>query len=221
MTSDRPSFSEVKAFFIDFDGTLVNTIPLLNNVYYQFLSSRGHQGNEEEFEFLNGQKLTEIIAFIKEKYALEEGDVELKNAYEKLIRERFYVELELFPGARKFLDKALNYGKIYIVSSTIKDLLLSCIESLDLLSIVEDILSGDDISEGKPHPEIYLKALNLADVSPNEAVVFEDSDNGVEAALAAGIPTIFMHRKEAPFTKRALYSAENWDEARKWLGEGV
>jgi len=49
---------------------------------------------------------------------------------------------------------------------------------------------GDDVSQGKPHPECYLRALEIAGLEPSSALAFEDSEHGIRAASAAGIPTI-------------------------------
>ena len=48
------------------------------------------------------------------------------------------------------------------------------------------ILTGEDVKEGKPNPEVYLSAMKMLDVTPNETIVFEDSDIGIAAAVNAG-----------------------------------
>ena len=58
---------------------------------------------------------------------------------------------------------------------------------------IHHVVSGSDVTHGKPHPEIFLKALGgFENVKPEEALVFEDSPLGIKAANRAGMPAIFV-----------------------------
>ena len=71
------------------------------------------------------------------------------------------------------------------------------------------ILCSEDVKEAKPSPEIFLKLLNLANFNREEALIFEDSYNGIEASNAAEIP--FINVKEYCF-KKLLKEVENINE---------
>jgi len=69
------------------------------------------------------------------------------------------------------------------------------------------ILTSEDITEGKPHPEIYIKAASRLGIAPNEMLVLEDSQNGCRAAVAAGAIAIAVpgpHSRRHDFTGAAL-----------------
>jgi HAD superfamily hydrolase (TIGR01509 family) len=58
--------------------------------------------------------------------------------------------------------------------------------------VVEVVVTGDDVSRLKPDPEVYMRALELLDLPPENALAIEDSENGLRAAAAAGLPTVIV-----------------------------
>jgi HAD superfamily hydrolase (TIGR01509 family) len=73
--------------------------------------------------------------------------------------------------------------------------------------IVETIVTGDDVSRLKPDPEVYLRALDLLSVSPQNALVIEDSEPGLRASTAAGLATVVVtndYTADDDFTGAAL-----------------
>ena len=80
--------------------------------------------------------------------------------------------------------------KTCVASTASKKNLYRVLKHFNLDLYFDIIISGDDVSKGKPSPEVYIKALDLLDCEPEEALVFEDSEVGCEAAEAAGIQYI-------------------------------
>lgn len=71
----------------------------------------------------------------------------------------------------------------------------NALDYLGLSQSFDYVLAGEEVSEGKPSPEIYIKVLNHFKLSPNEALVFEDSEIGMEASKRAGINFIHVNNK--------------------------
>lgn len=68
--------------------------------------------------------------------------------------------------------------------------LMATLNARGYRSAFNAIVTRDDVSDGKPSPEIFLKAASLLDVAPNECLVYEDSDEGVEAARLANMDVV-------------------------------
>lgn len=85
-----------------------------------------------------------------------------------------------------------NHIKIAVATSTPKSLTIKRLRYLGLVDYFDAIFCGDDVKYRKPHPEIYLKAIKYFNVSPQDAIVIEDSPSGVEAAFRANIPCIMV-----------------------------
>ena len=102
----------------DFDGVIVNSIQLLKDVYYDFLSEFGVEGNELEFQSLNGPSIKEVVSILKEKYQIEESYVELLKDY-KIRLKQAYIEAPLVDNALLTLQnlKERNIDLALVTSS--------------------------------------------------------------------------------------------------------
>ncbi|MGM9985781.1 MAG: HAD family hydrolase, partial [Bacillaceae bacterium] len=95
------------------------------------------------------------------------------------------------------LDELLQYLQannipMVVATSTYRKMALWILEKAGVLGYFKGIVCGDEVKESKPDPEIFVKACNLLGLQPEECIVIEDSENGLRAAHAAGIRTIFI-----------------------------
>jgi beta-phosphoglucomutase-like phosphatase (HAD superfamily) len=86
------------------------------------------------------------------------------------------------------------------------------IAALDIRSLLDLVLTAEDVSRGKPDPEIYLKAAQRLGMTPAECLVLEDSLNGITAATRAGMNVIAM---ATPFTGAAIHAGKLVDD--EWI----
>jgi HAD superfamily hydrolase (TIGR01509 family) len=178
----------------DFDGVIVDSVSFLYEIYTDFLKEFGIKGNQEEFNLLNGPKLSEIVSFLKKKYHIQKDEKELLKIYQKKIAS-IYKNIKLNEDVENIL-KWLKHENITIAlaTSSKKEEVFSVLKKYGLEQYFDFIITGDDIKEAKPSPEIYNAVKNKY---PNcEYYVIEDSENGLEAASSAGMKTIFYNPKE-------------------------
>ena len=81
--------------------------------------------------------------------------------------------------------KADGY-KIGVASNSVRNSIITMMEMSDLLKYIDVVVSNQDVKEGKPNPEIYLKAIASVGAEPDECLVIEDNINGIKAGQAAG-----------------------------------
>lgn len=97
-------------------------------------------------------------------------------------------EQPIMPGVENYLLRGRALGlKIGLASSSSCAWVTGHLKRLDLIEHFDSILGSDDVKRTKPAPDLYLLSLEKLGVSPDQAVVFEDSPNGVAAAKTAGI----------------------------------
>lgn len=115
-------------------------------------------------------------------------DLRKEQLYRKLLRADGIAEL---PGVRDLLEALKNTGIPAVVgSSTPRRNLEVTIEILGLEGFFQDLVSANDVTRGKPDPEVFLKAASAIDREPARCIVFEDSLHGIEAGLAGGMKVV-------------------------------
>ncbi|EME3494653.1 HAD family phosphatase [Enterococcus faecium] len=179
-----------KLFIFDMDGLLLETGRLAYRAYVKSAQKYDYEMRKEVYYLLTGQ--TEMA--VREQMGILYGeDVpyikwrEAINQYkEKIVKEdkRVYTK----KGAEEILSFAKERGIHTIVaSSNTREKIEMYLRMENLYDFFEQIISGDDVEKGKPEPEIFLKACSKMNIHPSEALVFEDSIAGIEAARRAGI----------------------------------
>lgn len=169
----------------DLDGVIVDSLPGLFKVYCTFLECYGGKPSDEEFNFLNGPSLSEICAYLVTHHELEISIEKAIAHYQALINE-MPMSLEACPGVLSFIEtlKRLDYEMI-IVSSGSQQHISNALNTLGINDFFSTVISGDEVAQSKPSPEIYLKAKSC--FPERSLIVIEDSDNGVLAASSAGL----------------------------------
>ncbi len=206
---------QTTTLLIDFDGTMVDTVPTLFRMYMNFLAEHGAEGSEKEFNYLNGRAGHEAIVYLKETYELPQSMEELALDYMMKLREFYASDVEFFPGTVEFLRAARANGlRLAIVSAASGELIKSTLKRHGAEGLIEAVVSPEGLKHAKPDPAIFLQALSIMGVTPVETLVIEDALNGIRAALAAGIPTVAICRGGTPpdMPNGVLATVSNWDE---------
>ncbi len=177
----------VKALIFDFDGLLFDTERVWDKTHFKFLKLKNF--SDMEVGDTTGIGLRDFIEILQSKGLPGETD-ELLSEY----REIFYEILKnsrdlLMSGALEILEKARKKGLIIALNSgghtelKLREM-LGEEKVLDYFSV---IVSSDDVTKGKPAPDVYLETLKKLNLPPNVCLAFEDSVNGVKSATGAGI----------------------------------
>lgn len=217
MTSNTPFSKKTKALLIDFDGTLVDSLPFLKSLYRQILIDYQKKGSDEEFEKLNGRTLSEIAKYLKGQYGLAVEERELLERYKERLSENYLDEIVIYPKAKLFLAQAKRQGfKLALISSCPKKLIESFLKNENITDF-DAIYGGEDAAKSKPEPDMFLNALKNLKLDADEALAIEDSFNGITAAHLAKLKVIALHNKENMNHLEGIYYAKNWDEIIGWL----
>ena len=182
----------MKGIFFDFDGTLVQSLESMFHVYSLFLSRRGEPASKIEFEKLNGPPLIEVVRCLKEWRNLPESNQLLLAEYNDLIDES-YINSPPSVGAIKLIHEAVKHSyRLVIVTSNKRSRVEAWLALNGLTDTFYLIIDGEDVRNGKPHPEPYLLALKKSRLCPSNVVAVEDSIQGATSALQAGLVTYLL-----------------------------
>jgi len=177
----------LRAVTFDLDGLMVNTEELYDVVMQELCLRRSLQFTDDLRVKMMGRPGHISIAYMIEHHALVDDTVEgLLEESDLLFSGVLEERLELMPGLTELLDVLETAGiPKGIGTSSRRKYVDQVLSRFGLADRFRFILSADDVTHGKPHPEIYLSAAERHGVSPGQMMVLEDSQNGCAAAVAA------------------------------------
>jgi len=209
--------SALQAVLFDMDGTIVDTEPYWIAAEYALVEAHGGTWSDEHAHALVGNALPASGAYIR-----EHGNVDLEPELivELLLDDVVRAALERMPwrpGARELLA-ALGTADVpaAMVTMSYRRLADTVVEAIapDEFAVV---VTGDEVSDGKPHPEAYLTAAQRLGVDPRRCVAIEDSPTGISSARAAGCVVVAVphHVPIAPYPDLTIVaSLEQLDVAQ-------
>ncbi len=183
--------NNLKAVLWDMDGVIADTAALHCRSWQMAFTKRGVDFTEEDFKNHFGQRNDTIIRSQIGKDISNEIIEAIARDKEEGFRKDARGKLSPFEGVLNLLKIISHHGFLCaIASSAPLENVQMILEELDIKSYFRAIVHGKEVNEGKPSPEVFLKAAQKLDVSPQDCIVIEDATAGVKAARAAGMRCI-------------------------------
>jgi len=183
----------LKAIIFDLDGTLVDSLPYHHESWRIFFKNNNLEENdftEILKEYKGGGTLELMTSVFGNMYTKEELE-QMTDDKEIIFRDIYKSKIYPIEGLKKFLDNLKESNiSLSIGSNAIRKNVIMTIEELGITNYFSSIICGDEVSKGKPDPEMYIKTLSNLKVNKDECVIFEDSIEGIEAAKNADIKVI-------------------------------
>ena len=179
-----------KALIFDFDGLIVDTETVIYESWAEIYERNDQILELNTYKNCVGSNFEHFHPGIElEKRLGKKFNWAIIDAErEELIRQRLEQKEER-TGLRYFIENAKEKGlELAIASSSSRNWVLGWIEKLELSNYFSAFVNRDDVETNKPDPELFLTAAKSLGIHPSEALIFEDSENGLKAATAAGIP---------------------------------
>jgi len=199
----------IRAVAFDLDGTLIDTEPTFAAAARRLLARRGKELLPDVMHQIMGTPAREALPFFRARHGLTESVEVLAVEY----REDFFAALggegvTLMPGALDLLNRLERKGTPFgIATSSTRAYVEKVLGPHALLPRFAFVLTADDVTQGKPDPEIYRKAAARHNSPPPAMLVLEDSVNGLHAAKAAGARCIVVPHGLVDGTALALADA--------------
>lgn len=183
--------NKIEACIFDLDGVICDTAKFHFKAWQRLANELGFDFTEEENEQLKGVSRVESLNLI-----LKWGGKDIRDEEEKALlaeqKNTWYLALiqnmtpaDILPGVEKFLKDLQKRGvKIGLGSASKNSRMI--LDRLELTHYFEVLIDGNSTSKSKPHPEVFLLGAEGLGVLPKNAIVFEDAEKGIEAAVAGG-----------------------------------
>lgn len=177
----------IRGVVFDLDGLMFNTEEVFHQAGNVLLRKRGHELTRDLLSRMMGRRAKESFALLIEELGLSETVDDLLTESDEIFEEMLETQLAPMPGVFDLLEELESRGLPKgVATSSSRPYLERILNRFDLLARFSFTLTAEDVTHGKPHPEIYQSAAQRLQMPPEALVVFEDSETGSKAAAAAG-----------------------------------
>ena len=190
----------IKGFIFDLDGVIVDTAVFHFRAWRKVSRKLGGDFTEAQNEQLKGINRVDSLKKIVEWTKAEVDDLQFQALQEQ--KNHWYLDLvsglgpnDALPGAIDFLLQTHSKGILIALGSASKNAPM-VLKKLGITELFGAIIDGNNVINGKPHPEVFLKGANALGLKPSECLVFEDSIAGVKAAKQAGMSSVGIGEAE-------------------------
>lgn len=199
MSADELKTMDIRAALIDMDGVLYDSMPYHAHAWVRMLAEEGITASTEEFFALEGMTGAAVIDIVMRR---EKGRAASAEEARRMYRRKTELFLaqgrkRMMPGAPAVLEalKARHVMRVLVTGSGQESLIESIARDFPGAFSRRRMITANDVTQGKPHPEPYLRGLEKAileipDLLPGQVIVIENAPLGVQAGKAAGLFTI-------------------------------
>lgn len=200
----------LKAVIFDMDGVIIESEPLHHIAYHNMFKDVNIQVSDTLYESFTGKSTINVCKQLCTLFNLKEPPehlVSLKRKHFDFVFEND-TSFSLIEGVFDLIkDYHNNHLTLVLASSATMPSIDRIFNKFDLNPYFKAKLSGADLKQSKPHPEIFMNAVKASGFNTHECIVIEDSTNGIEAAKGAGVFSVgydSFHSKNQDYSKADL-----------------
>jgi len=180
--------NDVKAVIFDLDGTLVDSMGIWKDIDIEYLGRFGITMPDNLQAEIGGVSIIETANYFKRTFNINDSIEKIISDWDTMAYEKYHSEIELKEGVIEFLEhlrcQSIDCG---IATSNSRQLTKAILMGRNISGYFKTIVTGEDISNGKPKPDIYYEAAKRLQVMPGSCLAFEDIPHGILAAINAGM----------------------------------
>jgi HAD superfamily hydrolase (TIGR01509 family) len=192
----------------DLDGLLLDSEQVWDAAREELARERGGRWHENAQRDMMGMSSPEWSRYMHDVIGLPEPPEEINREVVRRLDAIYRERLPVIPGAREAVERIGACWPLALASSSNRELIDLALELLGVAGLFRATVSSEEVSRGKPAPDVYLEAARRLGVDPTRAAAVEDSHNGIRAAKAAGMRVIAIPNAHFPPGPDALADAD-------------
>lgn len=181
----------IDACIFDMDGTLIDSMSIWREVDKEYFGRYNIEMPPTYSKDIEGLSVIEVAKYTKEHFPFPRTIDEMISDWNEMARDHYATVVCFKEGALRFLKWCReNNIKTGIATSNSKYLFNAVSEHLSFDKYIDAVVTGEDVSYGKPNPECYLKVAEKLGIHPSKCLVFEDLPLGLKAGISAGMRVV-------------------------------
>ena len=181
-------------YIFDCDGTLADTMPLHYRAWLRLVGESGGSFSETLFYSLGGRPTEQILVLLRDEHGLRVTDLPAAA----LRKEEYFAELihEVMPidAVLRVAREMHGIAPLAVASGGLRKYVELTLSAIGARELFDAVVCAEDSPRPKPFPDPFLEAARRLKVAPQDCLVFEDSQLGIDAATAAGMQSVFVPR---------------------------
>ena len=183
--------STITTILFDMDGVIADSEPHWSSIDTELLGRYGHVYTPEHKRGVMGKSFPLSSGYYIEQFGLSKSADELTRERKAIAHTYYTTHIEPFQHAHRVLDWLREHDlRIGLATSAESSLALPFLERHNLVSLFDVLTTGEEVTNGKPAPDIYLLAAKKLDAAPENCLVVEDALAGVQAGKSAGMRVV-------------------------------
>jgi HAD superfamily hydrolase (TIGR01509 family) len=177
----------IDAVVFDLDGVILDSEQVWNAIRHEFVVCHGGHWTEDDQKAVMGANSRQWVVHIRDSCGVDLSPEEIFTSVVAALRASYEAHLPLLPGAVEAVHALAADFRLGVASSSPLELVEAALVLAGLRNRFQAVVSSDEVSHGKPEPDVYREVCRRLGCLPGRAVAIEDSSNGIQAALAAGL----------------------------------
>lgn len=205
--------SDLKAVLFDMDGTIFDSESLYSQAWVASAQHFNQHFTHQMYRDFVGVRSVECYQIAQKMFGEDFDMAPFIQFFRDYISAEKAQNMPIKPGFTQLFERLKNSGlKLGLVTSARQASIVENFANLSYLTDFDVVISGDDVTHAKPDPECYKTACQKLNITPQQALVFEDSNPGALAAIKAGCQTVIIPDLlpiEKHIEKQALHVFDN------------
>lgn len=184
----------IKGIIFDVDGTILNSMPVWENLGELYLQANGKTAEKDLRDRLYTMDFRQGAEYLKEQYGLEQTVEEVLDGLNQKVRSFYEYKIPLKEGVREYLEQLRELSlPMVLATSGERSHVERAFVRLGIRNWFEGLLTCSEMGTDKNHPDVFLAAALQMDLDPAEILVFEDAFHAIKTARQAGFKTVAVY----------------------------
>jgi len=202
---------KMKGAIFDLDGTLLDSMPVWENIGEDYLRGKGQTPSPNLRETLKPMSLLQVAQHFRSDYHISDSEEEIRAQINAMLESAYYHTVPLKATVNPFLQELKTRGvKMCVATATDRHLVEAALERLGVATYFCGIITCYEAGAGKDRPDAFHQALALLETDSNETVVFEDALHAIQTAKLAGFWVAGVYDHSAQMDQAKIVSTVDW-----------